>query len=93
MHSSWFDNKPVIADAAKVKQLAAAGGFKKGEALVSFCNTGHWAATNWFALSELAELGDVKLYPESMVGYSNAGHDMANTPGLIDTLIKQVTGG
>ncbi|PLW75784.1 sulfurtransferase [Cohaesibacter celericrescens] len=92
VHSSWFDNKPVIADAAKVKKLAAAGGFKNGEALVSFCNTGHWAATNWFALSELAELDNVKLYPESMVGYSNAGHEMANTPGLFKTLIKQVTG-
>lgn len=92
VHSSWFDNKPVIADAAKAKLLAAKAGFKKDEQLVSFCNTGHWAATNWFALSELAELDNVKLYPDSMVGYSNAGHDMANTPGLFQTLIKQVTG-
>ena len=92
VHSSWFDNKPVIADAAKAKLLAAKAGFKNDEQLVSFCNTGHWAATNWFALSELAELDNVKLYPDSMVGYSNAGHDMANTPGLFQTLIKQVTG-
>ncbi|TLP45951.1 MULTISPECIES: sulfurtransferase [Cohaesibacter] len=92
VHSSWFDSKPVIADAAKAKALAAEAGFKSGEQLVSFCNTGHWAATNWFALSELAELDDVKLYPDSLVGYSNAGHDMANTPGLFQTLIKQVTG-
>lgn len=93
VHSSWFDNKPVIADAAKVKQLANEAGFKGGEELVSFCNTGHWAATNWFALSELAELDNVKLYPESVVGYSNAGYELANTPGLFQTLIKQVTGG
>jgi thiosulfate/3-mercaptopyruvate sulfurtransferase len=25
-----------------------------GRDTVSFCNTGHWAATNWFALSEVA---------------------------------------
>nr|WP_321454483.1 rhodanese-like domain-containing protein [uncultured Cohaesibacter sp.] len=93
VHSSWFDNKPVIADAAKVKDLASKAGFNGGEELVSFCNTGHWAATNWFALSELAELDNVKLYPESMVGYSNAGYELANTPGLVKTLIKQVTGG
>ncbi|WP_319411455.1 rhodanese-like domain-containing protein [uncultured Cohaesibacter sp.] len=93
VHSSWFDNKPVIADAAKVKELATKAGFTGGEELVSFCNTGHWAATNWFALSELAGLDNVKLYPESLVGYSNAGYDLANTPGIVQTLIKQVTGG
>nr|WP_321462323.1 rhodanese-like domain-containing protein [uncultured Cohaesibacter sp.] len=93
VHSSWFDNKPVIADAAKVKELASKAGFTGGEELVSFCNTGHWAATNWFALSELAGLDNVKLYPESLVGYSNAGYELANTPGIVQTLIKQVTGG
>nr|WP_319390516.1 rhodanese-like domain-containing protein [uncultured Cohaesibacter sp.] len=93
VHSSWFDNKPVIADAAKAREIAAKAGFSNGEELVSFCNTGHWAATNWFALSELAGLDNVKLYPESMVGYSNAGYELANTPGIFKTLIKQVTGG
>ncbi|WP_316858886.1 rhodanese-like domain-containing protein [uncultured Cohaesibacter sp.] len=93
VHSSWFDNKPVIADASKVKALANKAGFTGGEELVSFCNTGHWAATNWFALSELAELDNVKLYPESLVGYSNKGYKLENTPGLVKNLINQVTGG
>lgn len=92
VHSSWFDGKSVIVNSVKAKELAQSKGFTSGEPLVSFCNTGHWAATNWFALSELAELDNVKLYPESLVGYSNAGHEMANTPGLIETLIKQITG-
>jgi thiosulfate/3-mercaptopyruvate sulfurtransferase len=59
---------------------------------VSFCNTGHWAATDWFALSELAGIENVKLYPDSMVAYSKTDNEMANTPGLIGNLLRQVTG-
>jgi thiosulfate/3-mercaptopyruvate sulfurtransferase len=43
-----------------------------GVPIVSFCNTGHWAATNWFVLSEVAGIEGVKLYPESMVGWTQA---------------------
>lgn len=89
-HSGWFTGGPAIVDAAAAKRLAAENGFETGDTLVSFCNTGHWAATNWFALSELAGVEDVKLYPESVVGWSNAGLPMANTPGLIDTFLKKV---
>ena len=60
--------------------------------LVSFCNTGHWAATNWFALSELAEIENVKLYPDSMVGWSQTGNAMDNVPGLFQNLVNQVRG-
>ena len=66
--------------------------FTGDETLISFCNTGHWAATNWFALSELAGLDDVKLYPESMVGWSAAGLPMQNTPGVFQNLLNQITG-
>ena len=41
--------------------------------IVSFCNTGHWAATNWFMMSEVEGVEGVKLYPESMVGWTLAG--------------------
>jgi thiosulfate/3-mercaptopyruvate sulfurtransferase len=37
---------------------------------VSYCNTGHWAATNWFVLSEVLGRKDVKLYPGSMVEWT-----------------------
>ena len=59
---------------------------------MSFCNTGHWAATNWFALSEVAGIEGVRMYPESMVGWSNAGYDMANVPGLFQNLLNKITG-
>ncbi len=37
---------------------------------ISFCNTGHWAATDWFVLSELAGFQEVALYDGSMSEWS-----------------------
>ena len=78
-HSTWFtetgNNAGTIASAKDVMRVAREAGVEDGKArpIASFCNTGHWAATNWFALSELAGIGNVKLYPESMVGWTQAG--------------------
>lgn len=41
--------------------------------IVSYCNTGHWAATNWFVLSEILGHDDVKLYDGSMVEWTADG--------------------
>ena len=38
---------------------------------IAFCNTGHWAATDWFVLSELAGFEEVALYDGSMAEWSN----------------------
>ena len=79
IHSAWFgsdENRMVStpeAAAAIAKRAGYDGALAPGETLVSFCNTGHWAATNWFALSEIAGIENVKLYPESMVGWTRAG--------------------
>jgi thiosulfate/3-mercaptopyruvate sulfurtransferase len=91
-HSNWFPGGPVIVDAAAARELAQTAGYTDDAALISFCNTGHWAATNWFALSELAGIENVRLYPESMVGWSNAGHEMANVPGPFRRVWQQITG-
>ncbi|WP_112323853.1 sulfurtransferase [Oceanibium sediminis] len=78
VHSTWFGGDGPIVDApedmlARVRALAA----ENADApLVSFCNTGHWAATNWFAASELAGIEGVKLYPESMVGWTLLGNEV-----------------
>ncbi|TFH86726.1 sulfurtransferase [Billgrantia azerbaijanica] len=37
---------------------------------VSFCNTGHWAATDWFVLSEVAGFDHVRLYDGSMAAWT-----------------------
>lgn len=91
-HSSWFGDDPVIVDAEKARALATENELKSGAPIISFCNTGHWAATNWFAMSELAGLENVKLYPESMVGWSNAGYEMANVPGPVRRMWNQIKG-
>ena len=78
-HSTWFDgtgkDKGRISSAEDVLRLAREAGVEDGKSrpIASFCNTGHWAATNWFALSELAGIDNVKLYPESMVGWTKSG--------------------
>ena len=50
-----------------------------GQPVISYCNTGHWAATNWFVLSELLGRKDVKLYDGSMVEWT------ANADNPLDT--------
>lgn len=90
VHDSWFGDGPTIIDASAAQSLAQENGLTDAENLISFCNTGHWAATNWFALSELAGIENVKLFPESMVGWSNAGYEMANVPGPLRYLWIQI---
>ena len=64
-HSTWFTgtDKGRIASAEDVLRLAREAGVEDGSRrpLASFCNTGHWAATNWFALSEMAGIDNVEL--------------------------------
>lgn len=92
-HSGWFSSGPAIVDIDQARQLAERAGLTQtGDTLISFCNTGHWAATNWFALSELAGIEGVRLYPESMVAWSHAGLPMANTPSRLNHLWSTVRG-
>ncbi|SEM09330.1 thiosulfate/3-mercaptopyruvate sulfurtransferase [Roseovarius azorensis] len=92
-HDRWFGgDEPALIKPDLVRQLAAENGFEQGDRLVSFCNTGHWAATNWFALSEIAGIEGVRLYPESMVGWSQSGYEMANVPGLFRNMLNKITG-
>jgi len=39
---------------------------------VAFCNTGHWAASGWFQLSELGGLENVTMYDGSMAAWTRA---------------------
>jgi thiosulfate/3-mercaptopyruvate sulfurtransferase len=59
-----------------------------GKPAVSFCNTGHWAATNWFVLSEMAGNQQVKLYPESVVEWSKTDLPMENQPSRVSALLQ-----
>jgi thiosulfate/3-mercaptopyruvate sulfurtransferase len=80
-HAVWFaGNSAALRPAAEIREIAQQQGIQTDQPTVSFCNTGHWAATNWFVLSEVLGQRNVKLYPESMVAWSNAGLPMANVP-------------
>ena len=57
----------------KIKSLAVLNDIYEdmhGKPVVSYCNTGHWAAMNWFVLSELLENENVTLYDGSMVEWT-----------------------
>ncbi|MBA1148029.1 sulfurtransferase [Ectothiorhodospiraceae bacterium WFHF3C12] len=57
-------------DTAAVESRIAEAELDKDASIVSFCNTGHWAATTWFALSEIGGYSNVTLYDGSMVEWS-----------------------
>ena len=91
VHSSFFDgDSPLIKRTVNASLLKKELGIEEGADVVSFCNTGHWAATNWFAFSEIAGIENVKLYPGSMVEYSQADLPMTNTPGILKNVLRQV---
>lgn len=89
-HSAWFrPGTSEVLDAAQAKSVAARYDLVTSDkAVVSFCNTGHWAATNWFVLSELVGDPNVKLYAGSMVDWTQAKQalPMQNVPGRIEQL-------
>jgi len=56
---------------------------------VTYCNTGHWAATDWFVLSELLGRSDVRLYYGSMVDWTaDARRPLASARTKWDDLKK-----
>ncbi len=76
---------PTLKSAAELTALVQKAGLNHAPT-VSFCNTGHWAATNWFVLSELVGNPDVKLYPESIVEWSKTDRPMDNQPSRFQAL-------
>lgn len=85
----WFNNNDTrIRPVEDIKQLVRTQGLDQAQETVSFCNTGHWAATNWFVLSELAGVKDVRLYPASLAEWTQSQHSlpMDNTPSRLDQL-------
>lgn len=89
----WFTPKTgLLLPADQIKALAQQKGLLASSDTVSFCNTGHWAATNWFILSEVLQQSGARMYPESMVAWSKAGLPMENEPSRAVVLFRQLTG-
>lgn len=89
-HDKWFaPGSSTFVGAEQAKQIAASSPVDPAKETVSFCNTGHWAATNWFAMSEVLGQKKVKLYPGSMAEWSQDpnGLPIANAPSRTQQLL------
>ncbi len=64
---AYLDAQERLKSVTELTQLYA--GVQDGP-VISYCNTGHWAATNWFVLSELLGRKDVRVYDGSMVEWT-----------------------
>lgn len=91
-HDKWF--KPgtaIFVSEAEAKKIATESLTQPAEETISFCNTGHWAATDWFALSEVVGQPNVKLYPASLAEWTQASSPlpMDNVPGRGSQLMNK----
>lgn len=64
------DGTAFVVDREKLQALMDEAGVSGDGETITFCNTGHWAATGWFTLSELAGLDNVAMYDGSMTEWS-----------------------
>jgi thiosulfate/3-mercaptopyruvate sulfurtransferase len=70
--ASFYD--PVTNRLRPKTQLAAIAQPIPSGPVVAYCNTGHWAATDWFVLSVILGRTDVRLYDGSMVEWTADPH-------------------
>lgn len=95
-HQQWFKtDSATLKSTEQIQQLVREQGLDQATATISFCNTGHWAATNWFVLSEIAGLPQVRLYPASLAEWTQNEQalPMEHTPSRwqqIQTQFKQL---
>src|SRR4249920_2473626 len=70
-------------------ELAAIASSVPAGPAVSYCNTGHWAATDWFVLHDVLGHKDTRLYAGSMVEWtSNASRPIESSRTKWDDLKK-----
>lgn len=73
---------------SKAELIAIVNTVPEGPA-VSYCNTGHWASTDWFVLHELLGRKETRLYAGSMVDWtSNANRPIESSRTKWDDLKK-----
>lgn len=89
-HDKWFAaGSSTFVPAEQARQIAASSPIDPAKETVSFCNTGHWAATNWFAMSEVLGQKNVKLYAGSMTDWTldPNGLPMDHVPSRVSQLL------
>src|SRR5690625_205586 len=91
-HDQWFEpGTTLFVSADKAKEIAQDLLRQSPAEVISFCNTGHWAATDWFALSEMVGQPNTKLYPASLAEWSQTDDlPMDNVPGRGQQIIYKL---
>ncbi|MBV6271521.1 sulfurtransferase [Alcaligenaceae bacterium CGII-47] len=93
-NGKWF--KPgtsIFVSTEDARKIAADALPEAAAQTISFCNTGHWAATDWFALSEIVGQKNVRLYPASLAEWSqDASLPMSNVPGRGAQILDKLKG-
>ena len=86
--AAFYDEKTNhLKPAVELAKVAA--NLPSGDA-VTYCNTGHWAATDWFVLHELLGRSTARLYAGSMVEWtSNASRPVESSRTKWDDLKKK----
>ncbi len=84
----WFiDESAVVKSLLDLEGVAAKYQIPQDREIFVYCNTGHWAASNWFVLSELLGYSHVRLYPDSFVKYSHLEEiELINEPSRLTQL-------
>ena len=67
---TMIDSDFKIKSGSEIKSLFGELNVDDYKGYISYCNTGHWAATVWFALSEMAKIPDVKMYDGGMTHWT-----------------------
>jgi thiosulfate/3-mercaptopyruvate sulfurtransferase len=82
----YDDNTNTLKPKAELEKVARE---VSGGPAVTYCNTGHWAATDWFVLHEVLGREQTRLYAGSMVEWtSNASRPIASSRTKWDDLLK-----
>lgn len=91
---SWFKpGSSVFVAPDKARKIANQTLDNEASETISFCNTGHWAATDWFALSEVAGVKNVRLYPESLAAWAqDSSLPMENVPSRGSQILRKIGG-
>ena len=85
--ATFYD--PVTNRLRPKEQLAKIAASLPAGPVVTYCNTGHWAATDWFVLSVVLGRPDVRLYDGSMVEWTaNPHRPVASSRTRLDDLKK-----
>lgn len=90
--NQWFvPGTARFADVEKTRQVATqfqSTQNPQSKPIITFCNTGYWSATDWFAFSEILGRKDVRMYAGSAVDWTQSKEPppMDNQPSRAESL-------